>query len=105
MALLAPDRAVPATTVAWSSREWDAISSIARREGVTPEAVVRAFVQRGLSSPGEPVKPTRRGVGVALVVTDGEGRRLCPDCRGPLVKKNPNGPGRYPARCEGCQGA
>ncbi len=31
-----------------------------------------------------------------------DGRRVCPDCRKPLVKKNPNGPGRYPRRCPDC---
>lgn len=40
----------------------------------------------------------------AIVVTDSEGRRVCPVCRTTvLVKKNPHGPGRYPSACEACR--
>lgn len=38
----------------------------------------------------------------AVVVVDELGRRVCPDCRQPLVKKHPHGPGRYPRRCPDC---
>lgn len=39
----------------------------------------------------------------AEVYVDEHGRRICPDCRTLLVKKNPNGPGRYPRRCADCK--
>lgn len=57
--------------------------------------------------PGPPPKKKRHrplGLAKAIVVTDTEGRRLCPVCRTTvLVKKNPHGPGRYPSACETCR--
>ncbi len=58
--------------------------------------------------PAPPAPPSTgkgsRPAGKANVVTDTEGRRICPVCRTTvLVKKNPHGPGRYPSTCEACR--
>lgn len=113
----------PVVTVAFTPTEWDALHTIARRQNITPTAVVRAMVQRILSTgppptrtpPATPKPPNRtsypaqrrpkpRPASRAVVLTDQTGRRLCPVCRtNPLVKKNPHGPGRYPSMCETCR--
>lgn len=117
-----PTPDVPSTvTVAFTNREWAALDALARRSNVTPDAVVRAMVQRVLAAGPPPVRdtpvakaPKRTGYPAlrrpqprpsarAEVVTNADGQRVCPGCLTVLVKKNPHGPGRYPKYCEACR--
>lgn len=84
--------------VTFSTREYAALDAIATRQNITINAVVRAIVQRYLSTAAPPPTRGRR----AVVLLDEAGRRVCPACGvTPLVKKP--GPGRYPLRCEACR--
>lgn len=73
-------------------------SEIGSRWGVSEETVRRRLVRVGVSM--------RRDTGTweAEVIRDDAGGRLCPDCLvNKLWKKDPHGPGRYPARCAVCK--
>lgn len=117
-----PDLGPTGVTIAFTDREAEALTLIAKRQNITVAAVVRAMVQRVISTgPPKPrtapaVKPPPKRTSYpaqrrpklhghkAVVLTDVDGQRLCPVCKtAPLVKKNPHGPGRYPAKCETCR--
>lgn len=113
---------VPSITVTFTDREHAALEQIAKRQNITVPAVVRAMVQRIIST-GPPAprtpppvskapkrtgypaqrRPQPRPSARAEVVTNADGRRICPGCLTILVKKNPHGPGRYPKYCETCR--
>lgn len=73
-------------------------SEIGIAHGVSEETVRRRLVAGGV------VMRRDSGTWSAEVVHNNAGERLCPECNVHVIrKKNPHGPGRYPARCEECK--
>lgn len=76
------------------------------RFGVSEQTITRRLRAHGVTIRPR-VRPGRANRShAARVTTNGAGQRICPECRTTvLVRKNPHGPGRYPARCEACKAA
>lgn len=87
-----------------ASADWDRwkshrfVEEVGRRDDAKAAAARRQ--QRELARARAEVAPVDTPDNA---VVEAKPARTCPGCGGPLVKKNPNGPGRYPKVCSSCR--